>query len=55
MTVPVTFSVDPTQLSAQGEFDILQSDFGIKPFSVGLGVLQVQDRLHVHFSIVARR
>lgn len=53
--VPASLAVEPSQLSAQGEFDILQSEFGIKPFSVGLGALQVQDRLHIRFAIVARR
>ncbi len=55
VTVPVALSVDSSRLVAQGEFDILQSDFGIKPFSVGFGALQVQDRLHVRFRIVATR
>ena len=47
--------VQGNRLSAQGEFDILQTEFGIKPFSVGLGALQVQDRLHIRYSIVAER
>lgn len=55
MTVPVKISMEGQQLKAQGEFDILQSEFGIKPFSVGLGALQVQDRLHIRFSVVAIR
>lgn len=55
VTVPVALTIEPSRLIAQGEFDMLQSDFGIKPFSVGLGALQVQDRLHVRFRIVAIR
>jgi polyisoprenoid-binding protein YceI len=55
MSVPVKISMAGQQLRAQGEFDVLQSEFGIKPFSVGLGALQVQDRLHIRFSIVAVR
>jgi polyisoprenoid-binding protein YceI len=55
VTIPVTLSVEQSRLSAQGEFEILQSDFGIKPFSAGLGALQVQDRLHIRFKIVATR
>lgn len=55
LIVPVKISVAGSQLKAQGEFDVLQSEFGIKPFSVGLGALQVQDRLHIRFSIVAVR
>ncbi len=41
------------RLTASGEFDILQTDFGMKPFSVALGALEVQDRLHVRFNLVA--
>jgi hypothetical protein len=33
----------------------LQTDFGIKPFSIGLGALEVQDRLHLKFVLVAQR
>ena len=40
------------RLVAEGEFDVEQTDFGITPFSVGLGALQVQDRVRVRFSIV---
>lgn len=55
--VPVTASVavSGTSLTATGEFDLLQSDFGIQPFSVGLGALQVQDRLRVRFKVSADR
>lgn len=55
--VPVTAAVktEGTRLTATGEFDILQTDFGIKPFSAGLGALEVQDRLHVRFTVVAAR
>ena len=40
------------RIEASGEFEIKQSDFGITPFSVALGALQVQDRLRIRFSIV---
>jgi polyisoprenoid-binding protein YceI len=39
------------QLTAEGEFAIQQSDFGIKPFSVALGALQVQDKLRIRFRL----
>ena len=52
--VPATLAIEGNQLRASGEFDIRQTDFGIKPFSIGLGALEVQDRLHVVFSVVAR-
>jgi polyisoprenoid-binding protein YceI len=53
--VPVRLSIEGTKLSASGEFDILQSEFGMKPFSVALGALEVQDRLHIKFKIVAEK
>jgi polyisoprenoid-binding protein YceI len=51
--VPAKIAIEGAQLTASGEFDILQTQFGMKPFSVALGALEVQDRLHVKFKIVA--
>jgi polyisoprenoid-binding protein YceI len=53
--VPVTIAVEGAQLRASGEFDVLQTQFGIKPFSVALGALEVQDRLHIKFTIIAEK
>ena len=53
--VPVKIAVEGARLRASGEFDILQTDFGIKPFSVALGALEVQDRLHIKFTIIAEK
>jgi YceI-like domain len=53
--VPTRLSVEGSRLTATGEFDILQTDFGIKPFSAALGALQVQDRLRIKFRVVAQR
>ena len=38
-----------------GRFEILQSDFGIEPFSVFNGLLKVEDRLEITYQIVARK
>ncbi len=53
--VPIAAAVkiEGATLAANGEFEIRQSDFGIEPFSMALGALQVQDRLKVRFRIVA--
>lgn len=51
--VPTRIVMNGDRLTASGEFDILQTDFGMKPFSVALGALEVQDRLHVRFSLEA--
>jgi polyisoprenoid-binding protein YceI len=55
LSIPMSLSLDGNQLQASGEFDIVQSEFGITPFSIALGALQVQDRLHVTYRVVARR
>jgi YceI-like domain len=53
--VPATIAVEGARLTASGEFDVQQTDFGIKPFSAALGALQVQDRLHIRFKVVATK
>lgn len=51
--VPATIVVNGARLTASGEFEIRQTDFGMKPFSVALGALEVQDQLRVRFNLVA--
>jgi polyisoprenoid-binding protein YceI len=53
--IPLALDVQGERLIASGEFDVLQTDFGIKPFSIALGALQVQDQLHVTYRIRATR
>lgn len=53
--IPTTISVQGAQLTARGEFEIRQSDFGIKPFSVALGALVVQDEIHIRFKVIAEK
>ncbi|HMN45469.1 MAG TPA: YceI family protein [Povalibacter sp.] len=48
-------SIEADRVTVRGKLDLLQSDFGIKPFSAALGALTVQDRLHVTFEVVAVR
>jgi polyisoprenoid-binding protein YceI len=45
--------IDGDTLTATGKFTIKQTDFGIKPISVG-GVVKVKDDLNINFTIVAR-
>ena len=40
-------------LTATGKFTIKQTDFGIKPISIG-GVVKVKDELNITFTIAAR-
>jgi polyisoprenoid-binding protein YceI len=48
-----TAKIDGSTLTATGRFAIKQTDFGIKPISVG-GVVKVKDELSIAFTIVAR-
>ena len=51
--VPLTLARDGDALHATGEVDVLQSDFGIKPFRKALGTIRIKDRLHVRFDVRA--
>jgi polyisoprenoid-binding protein YceI len=53
VTALVALKVDGSTLTAMGKFAIKQSDFGIKPISIG-GVVKVKDELALSFTISAR-
>jgi polyisoprenoid-binding protein YceI len=53
VTVPLSIDRSASELVARGGFRILQSDFGIAPFSVGGGAIQVADSVDVAFEIRA--
>ncbi len=55
LALPATVQVDAGQVSASGRAKLKQTDFGVTPFSVGGGLLAVQDELEVRYQIVARR
>lgn len=55
LTVPIAVEHGGDSLSVTGGFDLKQSDFGLKPFSVLGGGLQVADTLHVRFHLVAQQ
>ena len=42
-------------LVASGQLNLRQSELGLKPFSIMLGALQVQDQMVVKFRIIAKR
>jgi polyisoprenoid-binding protein YceI len=54
-SVPVSITRDATGLVARGALRLRQSDFGITPFSVAGGAIQVADVLEVSFVIAAVR
>ncbi len=51
--VPLVVVREPGVLTAQGSFRILQSEFGITPFSVAGGAIQVADAVDVHCEVAA--
>lgn len=55
LALPATVQVDAARVVATGTARLKQTDFGIVPFSVGGGLLSVQDELEVRYHIVARR
>lgn len=55
LTVPITLEHCGNQLLASGTFQIKQSDFGIRPFSILGGGLQVADTVKVRFHLVAQQ
>jgi len=54
-TVPALVQADAQTMEVGGGFEFNQSDFGIVPFSILGGAIQVQDRLSLRFRIRATR
>ena len=55
LPVAVRLEGDRDMVTASGTFSVLQSDFGITPFTILGGAIQVQDRLAVRFELRAKR
>lgn len=55
IVVPVAVERTERRLTASGAVDLLQSDFGIEPFSTAGGALRVSDRMRIRFRISAER
>ncbi|MEJ8821693.1 YceI family protein [Variovorax humicola] len=53
LVVPVMLEISPGEVSASGLIEFNQSDFGIAPFSILGGAVQVQDRLSLRFAVRA--
>jgi hypothetical protein len=51
--IPVSIERDPASVVARGEIRFNQSEFGITPFSVAGGAIQVADTLEVRFELAA--
>jgi polyisoprenoid-binding protein YceI len=55
VTFPLQVRTNNSELHAQGEVSILQTDYNITPVKVGGGTVKVKDKLKITFSIVARK
>ena len=53
IVIPVHLEESGSTLKARGAFSILQTDFGLTPFSVAGGAIQVADGVDIRFEIVA--
>ncbi len=53
LSLPVAVVRSGPRIEAIGQFELLQSDFGIQPFSTAGGALRVSDRMRIRFRIVA--
>ena len=54
VSIPVHVQLGDHSLNANGRFSVRQTEFGIKPISVG-GAVAVKDRLDITFSVAAER
>ena len=52
MTMPLSVEYLPNRLTATGAFVFRQSDFGIHPYSILGGIIEVLDEVIVEFSLV---
>lgn len=55
MTIPISVHISGSRLVAKGRFGLLQSAFGIEPYSVLGGALKVKDKVEVVFDIEAEK
>jgi polyisoprenoid-binding protein YceI len=54
LTIPIRYEQRASELLADGEATVRQTDLGLTPFSALLGALQVQDEVRLRFRILAR-
>jgi polyisoprenoid-binding protein YceI len=52
ITVPIRYTRNPDgSLAFSGEFQLRQTDFGIKPVSVGMGTVKVKNEVRIQFAV----
>lgn len=54
VSFPVSVTLTKVELRATGETKLKQSDFGMRPFERGLGLIKIGDEVKVNFIVVAK-
>jgi hypothetical protein len=55
LRVPIRITISASAIAARGRVTLAQTDFGMLPFSILGGAVQVQDEVGVRFDVRARR
>lgn len=54
VSFPVSVTMNEEQLRATGEAKLKHSDFGMKPYTAGLGMIKIGDEVKISFAVVAK-
>ncbi|MGH9849855.1 MAG: YceI family protein [Blastocatellia bacterium] len=54
VSFPVNVTMNDEQLRATGEAKLKHSDFGMKPYSAGLGMIKIGDEVKISFEVIAK-
>ena len=54
IALPVNVTQSTDRLRATGRYTLLQTDFGIKPYSAMMGTIKVKNEVVINFNIVAK-
>ena len=54
VSFPVNATISDKELRATGEEKLKLTDFGLKPFEKGMGLIKIADELKVSFNVVAK-
>jgi polyisoprenoid-binding protein YceI len=55
MRIPAKIAMTPSEVDVNGQLEVKQTDFGITPYSILAGALQVKDEVTIRFRINAHR
>jgi hypothetical protein len=55
MRIPARIAMAPSEVDVNGQLEVRQTSFGIAPYSILAGALQVKDEVTIRYRIHARR